>query len=338
LSTKKKTQLEAECDFRKIHGDKYRYGTYVNNRTKMQIFCPIHGEFWQTPKQHLRGQGCPECGKIKNKIRSKRQTSNGKRLMNITKDEFIKLANIKYQNKYDYSDINYISYCKNKIKIKCPKHGIFEQYPNQHLRACGCVGCVSEHKRELFHLKLNVFKERAKKLFHDKYTYDNVTEIINTYTKIPITCKIHGDFLCSPNNHLKGRGCPICKNETYVYENRLFCFLKTFLDEHEIIRQARPIWLTNNKSLDFYIPKYKLAIEHQGEQHFNEVKYFTQQGKAKLERTRELDFEKYNECTKNNIRLLYFSYEYCAKKQNIDFFPKSLYKRKRNKRTNFRYN
>ena len=39
-----------------MHGDRYDYSKveYVNNRTKVCIICPIHGEFWQTTDKHLR--------------------------------------------------------------------------------------------------------------------------------------------------------------------------------------------------------------------------------------------------------------------------------------------
>lgn len=37
---------------------------YINNRTKVCIICPEHGDFWQAPSDHLRGSGCPECGSI----------------------------------------------------------------------------------------------------------------------------------------------------------------------------------------------------------------------------------------------------------------------------------
>lgn len=50
---------------KKVHGDKYDYSKvdYVNNRVKVTIICPIHGEFIQKPLDHLHGSGCPECGK-----------------------------------------------------------------------------------------------------------------------------------------------------------------------------------------------------------------------------------------------------------------------------------
>ena len=48
---------------REIHGDKYDYSKveYINNRTKICIICPEHGEFWQTPHDHLDKCKCPKC-------------------------------------------------------------------------------------------------------------------------------------------------------------------------------------------------------------------------------------------------------------------------------------
>ena len=45
------------------HNNKYDYSKvdYINSRTKICIICPKHGEFWQTPANHLHGCGCPKC-------------------------------------------------------------------------------------------------------------------------------------------------------------------------------------------------------------------------------------------------------------------------------------
>lgn len=53
----------------KVHGDKYDYSKveYVNAKVKICIICPIHGEFWQAPFNHLRGDDCPKCAKNKHK-------------------------------------------------------------------------------------------------------------------------------------------------------------------------------------------------------------------------------------------------------------------------------
>ncbi len=46
-----------------VHEDKYDYSKvkYINTATKVCIVCPEHGEFWQTPNNHLFGAGCPAC-------------------------------------------------------------------------------------------------------------------------------------------------------------------------------------------------------------------------------------------------------------------------------------
>lgn len=52
---------------RAIHGYRYEYAlvNYVNNVTPIIIGCPIHGKFEQRPENHLRGNGCPICGKYR---------------------------------------------------------------------------------------------------------------------------------------------------------------------------------------------------------------------------------------------------------------------------------
>lgn len=46
-----------------LHGGRYDYinTVYVSRGKKVEIICPKHGSFFQTPKEHLRGQGCPYC-------------------------------------------------------------------------------------------------------------------------------------------------------------------------------------------------------------------------------------------------------------------------------------
>ena len=47
----------------KIHNYKYNYTLvkYFDYDTPVQLICPEHGEFWQTPDSHLQGSGCPSC-------------------------------------------------------------------------------------------------------------------------------------------------------------------------------------------------------------------------------------------------------------------------------------
>ena len=61
----------------------------------------------------------------------------------LTTKEFIDRAKIVHNDKYDYSDSEYIS-SKNKIKIMCPNHGVFEQVASAHLFGIGCDNCAGK--------------------------------------------------------------------------------------------------------------------------------------------------------------------------------------------------
>lgn len=56
----------------------------------------------------------------------------------------------------------------------------------------------------------NKFISKALVIHHGKYDY-SLVEYIDAHRKVKIICPIHGVFEQSPNNHLNGQGCPICK-------------------------------------------------------------------------------------------------------------------------------
>lgn len=50
-----------------LHKGRYSYenATYYRALEKVQITCPTHGAFWQTPSSHISGgQGCPRCAGV----------------------------------------------------------------------------------------------------------------------------------------------------------------------------------------------------------------------------------------------------------------------------------
>jgi G:T-mismatch repair DNA endonuclease (very short patch repair protein) len=75
----------------KIHKGIYLYDTvdYRNAHTNVVIKCRIHGEFKQTPSNHLSGKGCQKCGAIKAKqfsnkaIRWIEQEAKSRRMKNV---------------------------------------------------------------------------------------------------------------------------------------------------------------------------------------------------------------------------------------------------------------
>jgi hypothetical protein len=58
-----KTTKEFIINSIKIHGDKYDYSkvNYLGNKIKVSIICKIHGEFLQTPNDHIGKHGCRKC-------------------------------------------------------------------------------------------------------------------------------------------------------------------------------------------------------------------------------------------------------------------------------------
>lgn len=63
---KSKTTSEFIQDSIKVHGNKYDYSLvkYINCRTKVNIICPIHGEFLQKATNHISGHGCSKCNRF----------------------------------------------------------------------------------------------------------------------------------------------------------------------------------------------------------------------------------------------------------------------------------
>jgi|ERR1035437_3038891 hypothetical protein len=115
----------------KIHNNFYDYSQieYISCHKKVEMVCPTHGPFFQTPGCHLNKRGCKKCGyeKLSNLYKS-------------NKEEFIIKAIKIHGNKYDYSKIVYKN-TDSKVVIICTKHREFRQTPHDHLDGHGCPKC-----------------------------------------------------------------------------------------------------------------------------------------------------------------------------------------------------
>lgn len=286
---------------KQIHGNKYDYSkvNYINSHTKVCIICLEHGEFWQTPTNHLKGQGCPECGKIQV------QKENKKRIKEAKKD-FIEKAKQVHCNRYDYSKVEYVNAHK-KVLIKCKEHGLFEQTPNSHLNGSGCPYCCGN-----IPLTIKTFIKRSNEIHHNKYDYTKVN-YINSQTKVCIICPEHGEFWQVPHNHLQGQGCPKC-NMSHLERDVMKIIEKYGLKYTWQASKKDLSWL-GKQSLDFFLPDYNIAIECQGIQHFESVDRFG--GEKELKEIIKRDKIKKELCEKHNIKLHYINY-------NEDFYKKIL--------------
>jgi hypothetical protein len=79
---KRKSLTDFVNEANSIHNRFYSYGKsiYESNRTKLVITCPDHGDFEQTPSNHLQGKGCKECVKDTNAFHKEgfKQIANGR--------------------------------------------------------------------------------------------------------------------------------------------------------------------------------------------------------------------------------------------------------------------
>ena len=210
-TSSKKRRLDFIKAAKLVHGDKYDYSlvNYVNGKTKVKIICPIHGEFEQIAENHLDGHGCSKC-------RSDKLRSNGK-----TTEQFIEEAKKIHGERYDYSLVNYVNN-KTKVKIICREHGVFEQFPTDHLKGYNCPKCKKSRKKTT-----EQFIEESKLIHGEKYDY-SLVDYINGKTKVKIICKKCGKvFEQKPENHLDGCGCVYCNGtpkkttEQFIEETKL---------------------------------------------------------------------------------------------------------------------
>lgn len=95
--------------------------------------CPVHGSRTAKSVTALLRTGCGRC--------STEQAGVDKR---YTHEMFTEISNTVHKNKYSYPE-KYVR-AKAKIKIECPKHGIFEQMPHYHMRGQGCPSCAASSK------------------------------------------------------------------------------------------------------------------------------------------------------------------------------------------------
>lgn len=278
---------------RKVHKNKYDYSkvNYIDSHNKIEIICPIHGSFYQTPGSHLSGCGCPKCSA--NKLSSK---------LSDNTEQFIKKAREIHGDKYDYSKVDYIN-SKTKVIIICPKHGEFEISSHSHLCGNGCKKCNREKKQ----LKsLQSFITRSNQIHNFKYDYSKF-KYINSKTKSTIICPVHGAFYQSADHHLAGKGCPNCIK--YKGEEKI----KKYLEEHYInyifqypINIDTNINKTGKTLIDFYLPDYNLFIEYNGKQHYKPVHFYG--GELKFEHQQKRDEYVRNYCKENNVILLEIAY------------------------------
>lgn len=132
-------------------------------------------------------------------------------------------------------------------------------------KLCKDRKCVSCHNRS--------FASHPKSIYFCKENGVDPRDIaLNSSFKYLFQCgECNNKFSASLNNVNAGKWCPFCLNKT---ERIILDFLK--LNNIEFEHQYSPDWAVNqdtNKKFkyDFYLPKFKISLELDGIQHFEQV-------------------------------------------------------------------
>jgi len=194
---------------------------------------------------------------------------------------------------------------KKYITVKCTIHNYtWESKPNWLVcknEINDCQMCYNERRGNTIRLTRDKFIENAILVHGDKYDYSKVEY---THSKLPvcIICPIHGEFWQMPNKHTNEKhGCPECSK----IKSKIEVFIGKILTDNKIeyIEQKKFRWL-GRQSLDFYLPDYKIAIECQGEQHFeSHMEHFG--GKTGFIKNVGRDIKKNKLCKDNKVDLIY---------------------------------
>ena len=278
---------------------------YKGSDVPIKHLCVDCGKiYFQTPYAHYnRGQGCPICGKKKalKKRRGKTRRKTPQEYYNECKEKGLDLPIEDYINN------------STKIKHKCFRGHIYKQIPKDHLSGKGCKECYTIERTLRNNTRKNQTLITRQDAFLEKCIQLGVDEPIdclkykNSYTKLYFKCNKGHIYEQSPDMHTTSNrltGCPICR------ESHGEKFIRNYLDKHNIKYESQKRFhdLKDKEylSYDFYLPKYRILIEYQGQQHYKECNYFG--GKEKFQKQQYHDNLKREYAKDNGYKLLELKY------------------------------
>lgn len=269
MSKKKITSTEDLIkQSKEIFGDKYSYDktdiSKKDEKRRVTFTCPIHGDFLQDIYSHLRGCGCPKCGK-----------ESMAKAQSFTTEQFCEKANKIHNGKYIYTDAVYKG-ATQKVDIICPTHGVFSQVAYSHLQGHGCPQCAREEHFSDMLMTKEEFIGKANIVHNCTEDYSSV-EYKGAKVPVQIKCSNGHTYWQTPNKHLLGQGCPYCSHNISKQETEITDFIKEECNL-DVDNNNRKL-LSDSKELDIVVPSKETAIEFNGllwhsEQFGNDKEYY----------------------------------------------------------------
>ena len=221
--SKRETLEEFKVKAFKVHGDRYDYSKVdlQGNSVKVIVVCKEHGNFLITPGHHKTGKGCRQCSIKENSIKCKELWA-----------DYLEFVKTKHDNKYSYKSPQ-DNYRPLRLQVICPTHGEFDISSTSHKSGKGCMKCAIENRANQRRDTTEDFIKKARAFHGDRYDYSE-TDVVNDFTKVKITCRLHGTFKIAPYSHKQGSGCKPCavENNPTLQRDSLETFIEKARSVH----------------------------------------------------------------------------------------------------------
>ena len=273
-----------------VHKNKYDYpkqdysGSLVN---KILIICPVHGEFKQSLKSHIKGNGCRHCGKELASSKTK-----------FSFEKAVSHLKLVHGDTYEYPMQEYVS-AASKLKIVCKEHGEFYQAFYCHKEGQGCPKCGVASRQLIRRPSFNEVLDKCRAIHGDTYQYPE-QECVNGKTMLKIICKKHGEFSQLVESHVAGSGCRQCTSSSSKGELELassFSEFSPLLNHRFSIKEFNNISVIKNSKqinimeLDVFFKELNVAVEFNGLYWHSEALTGKHFHKGKTEACKELGID-----------------------------------------------
>lgn len=251
---------------------------YINNAELLKIECPEGHIFNMSFSSFKTGSRCPKC--------------LGKQLNFKEVKDKIELTG------YTLLSTEYKT-AKDKLHMKCDKGHEFYMSLTKFNQGHRCLKCHNEngHNRKYNYEFVNKYvKNEGYKLLSNSYTIAS--------EKLLMECDKGHRFFMSFRDFKDGTRCPQCNISKGEY--KISKILEKYDIAYEIQYKFKDCRFYKELPFDFYLPKYNMLIEYDGEQHFKIVNWFG--GFNGFINTKIRDTIKNIYCKENNIKLIRIPY------------------------------
>ena len=184
------------------HDGAYDYSQvkYINSHTNIEIICPLHGSFHQSPTSHLSRSGCSDCSKLKMIAIARQNSLNSvKKRLHKKTEGYVQIVDA------TFTKINA------QAKFVCVKHGEFIRTVNTALyNPNTCLECFKE-TNSTTQLEQSTAELNVKKKLKDGITCEPFLYEGGKKTSVVLNCPMHGSWsVLYASIVSKGAKCPKC--------------------------------------------------------------------------------------------------------------------------------